>query len=119
MAPLQKTKSQPDMKQKSLMGYFGKPSDGSTASTATKKVAPTAPAPVAKAKVLAPSASKSSVASSRASDAATSSPAGKMARATSEVESRSGDTPPTSDAIDVDMVEEDVMEVKVRALSDF
>lgn len=122
MAPLQKTKSQPDMKQKSLKGYFGKPSEGSAATT-TKKAAPPAPGPATKAKALAPSASKSSVASSRASDAAMSSPAGKMARSTSDVESRRGDTPPTSDAIDVDMmpedVEDDVIELKVRVLSEF
>lgn len=125
MAPPSQKSS--DMKQKSLMGYFGKP--GTNNATSAKKTLanpassaatskPTAPAVNSKAKPIGWAPSSSSL----VSDATGSSPVALQlpviaARAQSEM-SEVHDTPPTSDAPDVEMASsgaEDDDEPKVRS----
>jgi DNA mismatch repair protein MSH6 len=98
MPPLQKKASQPDMKQKSLMNFFGKAPPTVNDTPAKKNVT----------KAVAPSASASSVATTRAFDVPAT-PASKIRRAISEVTTPGGyaETPPTSDPAEMEMDDEE------------
>lgn len=120
-----------EMKQKSLMGYFSKPVAGTNAAngaSGTKKPVPNTPAPQTtpvsnatpvlkltpapktQTKPLAPSASLSSVASGAMVGSPMVKPSGLVRPLSRASEVTRGDTPPTSDTVDVEMASSEVDE---------
>ena len=111
------------MKQKSLMGWFSKPPAGAQPSAATKSQKPSVSAPKAQPTKDASKSVKSSEAmksTEKKTDVqrlATSSSMASLKSSSGISNPRTHDTPPTSDAIDVDMQSDEEQSASI-AVSD-
>lgn len=111
------------MKQKSLMGWFSKPPAGAQASAATKSQKPSVSAPKAQPtkdaskSVKSSDVTKSTEKKTDVQRLATSSSMASLKSSSGISNPRTHDTPPTSDAIDVDMQSDEEQSASI-AVSD-